>query len=71
MKESHEKDTLPGSFLNGRLYWLSEVNYKNGDKFRGMFKDGRANGYGQIKYNYSLPGRNASEREEAEYKGNF
>ena len=49
---------------------LSEVNYKNGDKFRGTFKDGRANGYGTIKYNYSLPGL-GQELEEAEYKGNF
>mmetsp|Transcript_17132 Transcript_17132/g.23086 ORF Transcript_17132/g.23086 Transcript_17132/m.23086 type:complete len:99 (+) Transcript_17132:2323-2619(+) len=70
MEEEPESQTQPGSFFNGRLYWLSEVNYKNGDKFRGMFKDGRANGYGQIKYNYSLPGT-GSEFEEAEYKGNF
>ena len=49
---------------------LTEVNYKNGDKFRGSFKDGRANGYGVLKYNYSLLG-NGSEYEEAEYMGNF
>ena len=34
----------PGAFLNGRLYWLSVVNYKNGDKYKGCFKDGRACG---------------------------
>ena len=50
---------------------MSEVNYKNGDKLRGTFKDGRANGYGVLKYNYSLPGSSGSEFEEAEYKGNF
>ena len=49
---------------------LSEVNYKNGDKFRGMFKDGRPNGSGIMKYNYSLPGM-GSEYEEAEYVGFF
>ena len=48
------------------------MNYKNGDKFRGTFKDGRANGFGSIKYNYSLPASNGTtEFEEAEYKGNF
>ena len=52
------------------FFRLTEVNYKNGDKFRGTFKDGRANGFGTIKYNYSLPGI-TSEFEEAEYKGNF
>lgn len=46
------------------------MNYKNGDKFRGQFKDGRANGYGTLKYNYSLPGM-GQELEEAEFKGNF
>lgn len=50
------------------------VNYKNGDKFHGSFKDGRANGYGLMKYNYSLPNggaQNGADYEEAEYKGNF
>ena len=49
---------------------MTEVNYKNGDKFRGTFKDGRANGYGIMKYNYSVPGI-GQEFEEAEYKGYF
>jgi len=53
-----------------RMNRLSEVNYKNGDKFRGSFKDGRANGFGVMKYNYSLMG-SGTEYEEAEYKGNF
>lgn len=52
------------------MFRLTEVNYKNGDKFRGTFKDGRANGFGVMKYNYSLPGQ-GTEYEEAEYKGNF
>lgn len=43
----------PNLFISTRL---TEVNYKNGDKFRGTFKDGRPNGHGTIKYNYSLPG---------------
>ena len=38
--------------------------------FRGMFKDGRANGHGTIKYSQLLTG-NGADFEEAEYKGNF
>ena len=38
--------------------------------FRGMFKDGRANGFGSVKYSQLLAG-NGAEFEEAEYKGNF
>ena len=55
------------------MYWLTEVNYKNGDKYNGTFKDGRANGHGVMKYNYSLPNtvQQGPEFEEAEYKGNF
>jgi len=69
-KEDHDDEVQPGNFENGRLYQLSEVNYKNGDKFRGTYKDGRANGFGTMKYNYSVPGA-GSEYEEAEYKGSF
>lgn len=60
---------LPGSFTNGKLYNLGVINFKNGDKFRGSFKDGRPCGYGTMKYNYSLPGQNGSEYEEAQYEG--
>lgn len=40
----------------------------------GTFKDGRANGSGSLKYNYSLPASHDAhegEVEVAEYKGNF
>ena len=78
LKQQAEDDPAdnvqPGAFYNGRLYWLTVVNYKNGDKFHGSFKDGRANGYGLLKYNYSLPNsgaQNGADYEEAEYRGNF
>lgn len=45
-----------GAFINGRLTHLSEVNYHNGDKFKGNFKEGRPNGLGSMSYNNSLPG---------------
>ena len=47
------------------------INFKNGDKFRGTFKDGRPSGFGVMKYNYSLPGLNGNEFEEATYEGNW
>jgi len=50
---------------------LGVINFKNGDKFRGSFKDGRPCGYGTMKYNYSLPGSNGSEFEEATYEGRW
>ena len=68
-----EARTAPGSFYNGRMYWLTEVSYKNGDRYRGCFKDGRPNGVGTMKYSYSLPNSapNGTDYEEAEYKGSF
>ena len=54
-KSEQDEHIAAGAFLNGRLYWLSVVNYKNGDKYKGCFKDGRACGEGSMSYNYSLP----------------
>lgn len=45
--------------------------YKNGDKYKGMFKDGRPCGQGTMKYNYSIPGLMGSDHEEATYEGQF
>ena len=70
-KSDNEDQIQAGSFLNGRLYWLSVVNYKNGDKYRGNFKDGRAGGEGNMSYNYSLPSMGGGDFEQAEYKGNW
>ena len=39
--ESGDFTNKHGSFINGRLYHLGIVNYLNGDKFKGNFKDGR------------------------------
>lgn len=69
-----EENSRAGSFFNGRLYWQTEVVFKNGDRFIGCFKDGRANGQGTLKYNYSVPSSHDAEPgqvEDAEYKGNF
>ena len=50
---------------------LGLINFKNGDKFKGQFKDGRPCGNGQIKYGRSLPGFSGSEYEEATYDGEW
>ena len=37
-EQLHSNDSVQaGAFLNGRLYWLSVVNYKNGDKYKGFW----------------------------------
>ena len=65
---------LTANFISKFFFCLSirslgVINFKNGDKYRGSFKDGRPCGYGTMKYNYSLPGSNGSEFEEATYEG--
>ena len=64
------KDT--GGLMNGRLQNRCSVSFKNGDKFLGMFKDGRPYGYGEMYYKHSLPSNSPGiEYEQAVYKGNF
>ncbi len=69
-KKSEHK-YIPGSFRDGKLINLGICNFKNGDKFRGNFKDGRFCGFGTLKYAYSLPGSNGSDFDEATYEGMF
>ena len=40
-----------GHFENGRLHGWGEVDYKGGDFYRGMFKDGKRSGYGLMSIN--------------------
>lgn len=40
-----------GSFKNGRLHGWGEVEYRGGDCYRGMFKDGKRSGYGIMSIN--------------------
>jgi hypothetical protein len=60
---------VPGSFTKCRLYHRGIINFKIGDKFRGVFKDGRPCGFGTMKYNYSLVVNNGSDYEQATYEG--
>lgn len=53
------------------LFSLGQINFKNGDTYRGSFKDGRPAGSGYFKYVYSIPGSNGADYEEATYEGNF
>jgi len=57
--------------MNGKLYNLGLVNYTNGDRYRGNFKDGRPCGFGKMHYNYSLPGSGNVESEEGSYEGDW
>lgn len=50
---------------------MGVINFKNGDKFRGEFMDGRPCGQGTLKFNHSLQGVMGAEFEEATYEGNF
>lgn len=40
--------------MNGRLQNMCSVMFTNGDKFVGLFKDGRPNGLGTMFYKNSL-----------------
>jgi hypothetical protein len=71
LKERENATFVPGSFTNGKLYHRGVINFKNGDKFRGVFKDGRPCGFGIMKYIYSLLGSNGSDFEEATYQGEW
>ena len=47
------------------------ISFKNGDKYRGQFKDGRPCGFGIVKYQSSIAGSGGMEFEEAQYEGQF
>ena len=47
---------------------MGKIKYKNEDKYKGVFKDGRPSKYGEMKYQMSLEGFNG-ELEGGEYRG--
>jgi hypothetical protein len=50
---------------------LGSIIFKNADKYKGEFKDGRPCGQGLMKYVHSIPGSNGAEFEEATYEGSW
>lgn len=50
-EEFHEPNIEDGKFVKGRLHGWGEVQYKGGDVYRGMFKDGKRSGYGYMEIN--------------------
>ena len=64
---------LSGLFLNGKLTNKCEIDFNNGDKFVGMFKGGKPNGFGEMTYKNSIPsGRGPGAGFElAKYRGMF
>jgi hypothetical protein len=49
---------------------MGSIAFKNGDKFRGAFRDGKPCGLGIMKYSQSITGQNEIV-EEATYEGNW
>ena len=50
---------------------MGKVKFKNEDKYKGYFNDGRPSKHGELKYMLSLFGANNGEFEGGEYKGEF
>jgi len=64
--------SLRGKILNGRLQNQCSISFYNGDKFIGIFKDGRPNGKGTITYKNSVVSLSTSvEFEGGVYEGDF
>eukprot|EP00347_Sterkiella_histriomuscorum_P020141 403338954 len=59
-----------GSIRNGRLFNMAKVKYKNDDKYKGLFNDGRPSKYGEMRYQMSLEGMNG-ELEGGDYRGEW
>jgi len=49
---------------------MGKIKFKNDDKYKGYFNDGRPSKHGELKYNLSLMGQNG-EFEGGEYSGEF
>ncbi len=49
---------------------LGKIKYKNDDKYKGLFKDGRPSKYGELRYQMSLEGMNG-DLEGGDYKGEW
>lgn len=43
-----------GAIRNGRLYDMGKIKFKNEDKYKGYFNDGRPSKIGELKYNLSI-----------------
>lgn len=48
------------------------MSFANGDRYVGLYKDGRPNGFGEMTYKNSIPaGASGSAYEAAKYVGTF
>jgi len=50
---------------------MGKIKFKNEDKYKGYFNDGRPSKHGELRYTMSLCGANNGEFEGGEYKGEF
>ena len=63
-----------GAIRNGRLYDMGKIKFKNEDKYKGYFKDGRPSKHGELKYQLSIlggPQGTSDYFESGEYFGEF
>jgi hypothetical protein len=49
---------------------MGKIKYRNEDKYKGGFKDGRPSGFGELRYLNTLEGMN-NELESGDYKGEW
>lgn len=59
-----------GAIRNGRLYDMGKIKFKNEDKYKGYFNDGRPSKQGELKYNLCIESFDGS-LEGGEYYGEF
>jgi hypothetical protein len=57
-----------GTIRNGRLYEYGKIKFKNEDRYKGSFKDGRLCGYGEMRYVASIENLEGG-LEGGEYRG--
>lgn len=53
-KEDDHGNNLSGKFINGALTDKAEIDFKNGDNFKGMFMGGKPHGFGEMYYKNSV-----------------
>jgi 1-phosphatidylinositol-4-phosphate 5-kinase len=49
---------------------MGKIKFRNDDKYKGLFKDGRPSKYGEMRYQTSLEGMNG-DLESGDYKGEW
>ena len=67
---AEERGSDTGAIRNGKLFNMGKIKFKNDDKYKGIFKDGRPSQLGEMTYSMSLEGVNG-QNESGMFKGEF